>query len=101
MPGRVANKVAVIMGGGQTPGETIGNGRATAMLLAREGARVVVADRRLESAQDTVDMISAEGGQAAACEVDATLEESVRSLIQQAVERYGRLDILHNNVGAS
>jgi NAD(P)-dependent dehydrogenase (short-subunit alcohol dehydrogenase family) len=101
MPGRVAGKVAVVVGGGQTPGETIGNGRATALLLAREGARVVVADRRLDSAQDTVNMITGEGGEAVACEVDATLEDSVRSLVAQAVERFGRIDILHNNVGAS
>src|SRR5436853_7874002 len=101
MPGRVADKVAVVVGGGQTPGETIGNGRATALLLAREGGRVVVADRRLESAQDTVEMIAGEGGEAVACEVDATLEESVKSLIQQVGERFGSIDILHNNVGAS
>src|SRR5690242_5129652 len=101
MPGRVNDKVAVVVGAGQTPGETIGNGRATAILLAREGAHVVVADRRVESAQDTVDMIDGEGGDAVAFEVDATQEESVRSLIQRAVERFGRIDILHNNVGAS
>jgi NAD(P)-dependent dehydrogenase (short-subunit alcohol dehydrogenase family) len=101
MPGRVAQKVAVVMGGGQTPGETIGNGRATALLLAREGARVVVGDRRLESAQDTVDMIVGEGGQAVACEVDVTIEESIRSLMTQVVDRFGTIDILHNNVGAS
>ena len=79
MTGRVAHKVAIVMGGGQTPGETIGNGRATAMLLAREGAHVVVADRRLDSAQDTVDMITGEGGRAFACEVDVTIEDSVKA----------------------
>src|SRR5438105_11014322 len=101
MAGRVEGKIALVVGGGQTPGETIGNGRATALLLAREGARVVVADRRLESAQDTVAMIEAEGGQAAACAADVTLEEQVKRMIAQTVERYGGLDILHNNVGAS
>lgn len=101
MPGRVADKVAVVVGGGQTPGETIGNGRATALLLAREGARVVVADRRLDSAQQTVDSILIEGGEAVAREVDATVEDSVKRLLDQVVERFGRLDILHNNVGAS
>ena len=55
----------MVVGGGQTPGETIGNGRATALLLAREGARVVVADRRLASADETLAMIRAEGGEAA------------------------------------
>jgi NAD(P)-dependent dehydrogenase (short-subunit alcohol dehydrogenase family) len=101
MPGRVANKVAIVVGGGQTPGETIGNGRATAVLLAREGARVVVADRRVDSAQDTVDMIAGEGNAAVACEVDVTVEDSVAALIRQVVERFGTVDILHNNVGAS
>jgi NAD(P)-dependent dehydrogenase (short-subunit alcohol dehydrogenase family) len=97
----VAGKVAIVVGGGQTPGETIGNGRATALLLAREGARVVIADRSLASAQDTVGMIEAEGGQALACEADVTSEDAVKRLMSQAVERYGTLDILHNNVGAS
>jgi NAD(P)-dependent dehydrogenase (short-subunit alcohol dehydrogenase family) len=101
VPGRVANKVAIVVGGGQTPGETIGNGRATALLLAREGARVVVADRRPESAQDTVDMISAESGEAVAVEVEVTVEESVQAMIRRCIERFGALDILHNNVGAS
>jgi NAD(P)-dependent dehydrogenase (short-subunit alcohol dehydrogenase family) len=101
MAGRVAGKVAAVVGGGQTPGETIGNGRATAILLAREGARVVVADRDLASAQDTVDLIRGEDGEAAAEQVDATDESSVKSLIGEVVKRYGSLDILHNNVGAS
>jgi NAD(P)-dependent dehydrogenase (short-subunit alcohol dehydrogenase family) len=101
VPGRVANKVAIVVGGGQTPGETIGNGRATAILLAREGARVVVADRRVESAQDTVDMIVGEGHEAVACEVDVTIEDSVAAMIRQVAERFGAIDVLHNNVGAS
>jgi NAD(P)-dependent dehydrogenase (short-subunit alcohol dehydrogenase family) len=101
MPGRVSGKVAIVVGGGQTPGETIGNGRATALVLAREGARVVVADRRVDSAQDTVDMIRAEAGEAIACEVDVTVEESVRGLVAQVADRFGSIDILHNNVGAS
>jgi NAD(P)-dependent dehydrogenase (short-subunit alcohol dehydrogenase family) len=101
MPGRVADKVAVVVGGGQTPGETIGNGRATALLLAREGARVVVADRYLDSAQDTVRMIQAEGGGAFAWEADVTDEQCVEQLIAEAVKRFGYIHILHNNVGAS
>jgi NAD(P)-dependent dehydrogenase (short-subunit alcohol dehydrogenase family) len=101
MPGRVADKVAIVVGGGQTPGETIGNGRATALLLAREGARVVVADRRVASADETIQLIRAEGGQAFACEADVTDEDSVKQLIAAAVERFGYIDILHNNVGAS
>jgi NAD(P)-dependent dehydrogenase (short-subunit alcohol dehydrogenase family) len=98
---RVEGKAAIVVGGGQTPGETIGNGRATAIVLAREGARVVVVDRRLAAAQETVDLITGEGGQAWACEADVTSEEAVRRMVATALERLGRLDILHNNVGAS
>src|SRR5438552_5393581 len=99
MAGRVADKVAIVVGGGQTPGETIGNGRATALLLAREGARLVIADRSLTSAQETISMIEAEGGEGFACEADATDESAVKRLIGAAVERYRTIDILHNNVG--
>jgi NAD(P)-dependent dehydrogenase (short-subunit alcohol dehydrogenase family) len=101
MAGRVDGKAAVVVGGGQTPGETIGNGRATAIVLAREGARVLVVDRQLASAQETVDMISREGREAWAAEADATDEASTRRMVAAALERFGRLDILHNNVGAS
>ena len=101
MPKRVEGKGAIVVGGGQTRGETIGNGRATAIVLAREGARVVVADRHLDAAQDTVEAIRREGGDASACAADVTDEESVRRLIATAVERLGELHILHNNVGAS
>jgi NAD(P)-dependent dehydrogenase (short-subunit alcohol dehydrogenase family) len=98
---RVEGKTAIVVGGGQTKGETIGNGRATAIVLAREGARVLVADRHLAAAQETVDLIAGEGGQAWGFEVDITKEEAVRRLVAAALERFGRLDILHNNVGAS
>jgi NAD(P)-dependent dehydrogenase (short-subunit alcohol dehydrogenase family) len=101
MAGRIEGKVAVIVGGGQTPGETIGNGRATAILLAREGARVIVADRDLLSAQDTVDLISIENGDSTAAQLDATNEVSVKAFITDISVRYGSIDILHNNVGAS
>ena len=101
MPGRVADKVALIVGGGQTPGMTIGNGRATAILLAREGAQVAVLDRDLSSAEETVRIIASEGGQAFAVQADATHEAEVERAIQRVIERVGKLDILHNNVGAS
>lgn len=101
MARRVEGKTAIVVGGGQTPGQTIGNGRAVAMVLAREGARVLVVDRHKASAQDTVDLISAEGGEAWAHEADTTDEDAVRRLVAAAHERFGRLDILHNNVGAS
>jgi len=101
MARRVEGKAAIVVGGGQTKGETIGNGRATAIVLAREGARVLVVDRRLDSAQETVDMIVAAGGEAWPLEADVTDEDAVRRLMAAALRRLGRLEILHNNVGAS
>jgi NAD(P)-dependent dehydrogenase (short-subunit alcohol dehydrogenase family) len=98
---RVEGKTAIVVGGGQTPGQGIGNGRATAVVLAREGAHVCVVDRALASAQETADMIGAEGGRAWAFAADVTREDDVRRLVAAARERFGRIDILHNNVGAS
>jgi NAD(P)-dependent dehydrogenase (short-subunit alcohol dehydrogenase family) len=101
MARRVDGKAAIVVGGGQTKGETIGNGRATAVVLAREGARVLVVDRDLSSAEETAEMIRQEGGAAWAAEADITDEEANRRLVATALERLGRIDILHNNVGAS
>jgi len=101
MADRVNGKVAILVGGGQTPGETIGNGRATAMVLAREGARVLVVDRDLASAEETVAMIAGEGGNASAFECDITDEAAVAATVAACIERYGRIDIVQNNVGAS
>ena len=88
-----------VVGAGQTPGETIGNGRATAILFAREGATVLCVDRRLASAEETVAMIEAEGGKASAFEADVTREADCAALAAEAKRRLGRIDILHNNVG--
>ena len=101
MPGRVAGKIAIVVGAGQTPGVSIGNGRATAVILGREGAKVVAADRNLESAEETAKMIRDEGGDAIAIAVDATSEEDLGKLVQATIAHYGGLNILHNNVGAS
>jgi NAD(P)-dependent dehydrogenase (short-subunit alcohol dehydrogenase family) len=98
---RVKGKSAIVFGGGQTPGETIGNGRATAMLLAREGARVLIIDRDLAAAEDTVSLIAGEGGAASAFACDVVEESAVAAAIAVAIARHGRIDILHNNVGAS
>ncbi|HEY1751386.1 MAG TPA: SDR family NAD(P)-dependent oxidoreductase [Caulobacteraceae bacterium] len=99
MAGRLAGKTAVVVGAGQTPGETIGNGRATAILFAREGATVMCVDRRLASAEETVATIAQEGGQASAYEADITSEAACQALAAEAKTRLGRIDILHNNVG--
>ena len=97
--GRLAGKVAIVVGAGQTPGETIGNGRATALCFAREGARVLVVDRRRDSAEETADLIVGEGGQAAVCEADVTREADCQALARACVDAFGRIDILQNNVG--
>jgi NAD(P)-dependent dehydrogenase (short-subunit alcohol dehydrogenase family) len=99
MTQRLENKVAILVGAGQTPGDTIGNGRASAILYAREGARVVAVDRDLASAQETVAMIEAEGGTALAVEADATNEADCVALVARTLDAYGKIDILHNNVG--
>ncbi|MBM3393143.1 MAG: SDR family oxidoreductase [Betaproteobacteria bacterium] len=98
---RLASKVAIIVGAGQSPGEGIGNGRATALRFAREGARVLVVDRDVESAQDTVALIKEEGGEALSCRADVTDESTLASAVDLAMKQWSRIDILHNNVGVS
>ena len=95
------DKVAIVVGGGQTPGETIGNGRATAVQFAREGARVLVADRDLASAEETLDLIADEGGEALACQADVRHESGIEAMVGTALDAWGKIDILHNNVGVS
>ena len=97
--GRVAGRTALVVGGGQTPGATIGNGRAIAVLLAREGASVVVADRDLSRAEETVAQIIAEGGIAVAAEADVTVGDDCAAMVAATTATYGSLDILINNVG--
>ncbi len=99
MSGRLAGRVCVVVGAGQTPGDTIGNGRATAILFAREGARVWAVDRHLESARETVGLIEAEGGEAHAFAADATREPDCEAMLRACVDDWGRIDVLHNNVG--
>ena len=99
--GRLAGRVALVIGGGQTPGATVGNGRATCLLLARAGASVVVADRDPGSAAETASLIEAEGGQATAVALDVTSDDDHRVALERVVADHGRLDILHNNVGVS
>lgn len=96
---RLKGKTAVVVGAGQQPGETIGNGRAMSILFAREGAVVLCVDRDPERAQDTVAMIEAEGGQATAFEADIIEAAQCDAIIAEAVARLGHIDILVNNVG--
>jgi NAD(P)-dependent dehydrogenase (short-subunit alcohol dehydrogenase family) len=99
MEGRLEGKVAVVVGAGQTPGATVGNGRATAITFAREGAAVLLVDRVLARAEETSAEIEAAGGVASAFEADVTREADCAALVTACVERYGRIDILHNNAG--
>ena len=96
---RLAGKVTIVVGAGQTPGETIGNGRATAISFAREGALVLAVDRDAASARETVEMIIAEGGTAVAHTADITDRASCAAIPEAAVTAFGRLDVVHNNVG--
>lgn len=98
---RLKDKVAIVVGAGQMPGETIGNGRATALRFAHEGARVLLVDRCPDSAEETARMITKAGGEASVLGADITVEEDCRAIAATCLDRYGSIDILHNNVGRS
>ena len=90
---RLADKVALITGAGS------GIGRATALLFAQEGAKVVVADYSAEGGQETVEQVKAKGGAAAFVQVDVTKASECEAMVEAALSAYGRLNILHNNAG--
>jgi NAD(P)-dependent dehydrogenase (short-subunit alcohol dehydrogenase family) len=96
---RLKDKTAIIVGAGQTPGTTIGNGRAMAVLFAREGADVLCVDRDGARAAETVDMIVKEGGKAASLEANTVKPGAADAIVAAARARFGRIDILVNNVG--
>ena len=98
---RLSGKIAVIVGAGQTPGEGMGNGRATALRFAREGAKILAVDRNLASAEETTALVQGEGGDCSAFEADVTDEATLADTMAFAVDRWGRIDVLHNNVGVS
>jgi NAD(P)-dependent dehydrogenase (short-subunit alcohol dehydrogenase family) len=98
MAHRLAGKVAIVTGAGSR-GPGVGNGKATAILFAREGARVLCVDVVKERAEETVGLIRAEGGDAEALAADVTRDADCRAMVAAAVDRWGGLDILHNNVG--
>ena len=102
LPGRnrLAGKTALVVGGGSI-GPGWGNGKAAAVLYAREGAKVAVTDWRPEAAQETVAIIKANGGEAVALAGDATQEADVARMAAETIAAFGRIDVLHNNVGGS
>jgi NAD(P)-dependent dehydrogenase (short-subunit alcohol dehydrogenase family) len=96
---RLQGKAGIVVGAGQTPGETIGNGRAAALLFAREGAKVLLVDRDLERAEQTAGLIAAEGGIAQCIAGDWTRAGDCQAYVKACVSAWGRVDFLHNNVG--
>jgi NAD(P)-dependent dehydrogenase (short-subunit alcohol dehydrogenase family) len=96
---RLQGKVGIVVGAGQTPGDTIGNGRAAAVLFAREGAKVLLVDRELQRAEETAAAIAKEGGQAQCFAGDWTRAADCRAYVKACLAAWGRVDFLHNNVG--
>jgi len=98
---RLAGKTAIVIGAGQSPGEGLGNGRATVLRFAQEGARVMAVDRELASAAETAGLVAKDGGACVAFEADVTREGTLAAAVADARTRWGRIDILHYNVGVS
>lgn len=97
--GRLDGRVALVIGAGQTAGETTGNGRATAITFAREGARLLLIDRDVESLEETAELARAETGDVHTLAVDVTGPDAPQVVVTAAGDRFGRIDVLHNNVG--
>jgi len=97
--GRLQDKVAIIIGAGQTPGDTIGNGRAMSVLFAREGAQVLLVDRKIEAARETHAQIEEEGGQSYPFQADVTRGEDAQKVVDKCLELFGRIDVFVYNVG--
>jgi NAD(P)-dependent dehydrogenase (short-subunit alcohol dehydrogenase family) len=98
MGDRLRGKVAIVTGAGSR-GPGLGNGKAAAILFAREGARVLCVDQALPRAEETVGLIRAEGGEAVGLAADVTRADNCRAMVEAAVARWGGVDVLHNNVG--
>lgn len=97
--GRLQDRVAVIVGAGQTEGVTIGNGRATAITFAREGARLVLADRDPVSLEETAERARQEGGEVVTVVADIATDDGPDHIVDAATRAFGGFDVLHNNVG--
>jgi NAD(P)-dependent dehydrogenase (short-subunit alcohol dehydrogenase family) len=98
MSARLAGKIAIVTGAGSR-GPGVGNGKATAILMAREGAHVLCVDAQKDRAEETVALIHAERGDALAFAADVTRKADCAAMVAEAVARWGGLDVLHNNVG--
>lgn len=98
MSDRLKNKVAIVTGAGSS-GPGWGNGKATAVLFAREGAKVFASDINLAAVEETKSIIDRDGGICSIMKVDVSQAEEVKAMVDQCLKTYGRVDILHNNVG--
>jgi len=98
--GRLTGKIALVTGAGSS-GPGWGNGKATAVLFAREGAKVFLVDVNQDAVAETKAIIESEGGIARAWRADVSQAEEVAALVAACVETFGRIDVLHNNVGIS
>lgn len=97
--GRVEGKVAIVTGAGSTPGPGVGTGKATAVLLAREGANVLLVDLHRDRAEETLALIQAEGGRAQVFAGDMTRAQDCEAMVKSALDAFGTVDILVNNIG--
>src|SRR6476620_3873640 len=98
MPGRLQNKVALVTGAGCI-GPGWGNGKATAVLFAREGAKVFAADLNLDAAVETKRIIESEGGICMAVAGNVSRADDVAAMVDACITAFGRIDVLHKNVG--
>src|ERR1700687_2009233 len=98
---RLKDKIAIVVGAGQSPGEGMGNGRATVLRFAQEGAKVLAVDNNFASAEETVAMARQSGGECVAFAADVADETTLAAMVEAARTRWGRIDILHYNVGMS
>lgn len=98
MGNRIKGKVVIVTGAGSS-GPGTGNGKATAILYAREGARVLLVDYNLEAAEETKRIIDEEGGDCITFRADVSKSSDCKSMVEKCIQTFGRIDILHNNVG--
>src|SRR6185312_2587101 len=98
MAGRLKDRVAIVVGAGSS-GPGWGNGKCTAVTFAREGAKVFCVDRKRAAAEETVGLIAKDCGEPLAFECDASSSAQVQAMVDASMARWGRVDILDNNVG--